>query len=464
MPTAVAHLGPTPLVLLALSAIALLLLLILKARLHPFVALLLVSILVALAAGVAPADLASTIEAGMGKTLGHVGLIIPLGAMIGRIIEHSGGAALLANQLIARCGERRTPLALTIAGFLIGMPIFFEVGVIMLMPMAYAVARKADKPLLIFALPMCIALLVVHAFLPPHPGPVAAAALLGADVGLILMWGIPVSAVTTAVAYWLAGLINRRRYSMSDEIRLEVYGPTATVAGSPAVREHTSRDLPEVKSIAALILLPIVLIMLGTVATVLPLGNVSRQIMTVLGTPFVALLLDVLLCAYVLGIRGGWSRGEIADVVGAAIPGVAMVVMITGAGGIFANVLVVSGIGNAISGVLRSSGLPVLGLAFILTLLLRAAQGPTTVALITTAGIIGPLITQAQLTASQLALVCLAMGAGGLAVSHVNDAGFWFVTRLTGLNVGEGFRSWTLLTTATGLVGFLLIVSLWYCV
>jgi GntP family gluconate:H+ symporter len=236
------------------------------------------------------------------------------------------------------------------------------------------------------------------------------------------------------------------------------------VASHPAVRARAPGNLPEVKSIAALILLPIILIMLGTVAEVLPMSSAPRQIVTVLGTPFVALLLDVVVCTYVLGIRSGWSQSEVTDVVGAAIPGVAMVVMITGAGGIFANVLVVSGIGSAIAGLLRSSGLSVLGLAFILTLLLRAAQGPTTVALLTTAGIIGPLVAQAQLNESQLALVCLAMGAGGLAVSHVNDAGFWFVTRLTGLNVGDGLRSWTTLTTAAGLVGFLLIVLLWYCV
>ncbi len=160
----------------------------------------------------------------MGKTLGHIALIIPLGAMIGRLIEHSGGAAAFATKLLERFGTQRAPLALTIAGFVIGIPVFFEVGVIMLMPMAYGVARATGKPLLVFALPMCIALLIVHAFLPPHPGAVAAAGLLGGELGRILLWGLPICAVTTVVAYFVAKLMMRGQYSMTGEIRAEVYG------------------------------------------------------------------------------------------------------------------------------------------------------------------------------------------------------------------------------------------------
>jgi GntP family gluconate:H+ symporter len=452
------------LVLIAVGAIALLLFLILRIKVHPFVALLLVSILVALIAGIPPAELVSTIEGGMGKTLGHIALIIPLGAMIGRLIEHSGGAAAFAKGLIDRFGTRRAPLALTIAGFFIGIPVFFEVGVIMLMPMAYGVARTTGKPLLQFALPLCATLLIVHAFLPPHPGPVAAAGLLGSDVGRMLLWGLPICAVTAVTTYFIARVMNRRQYSMADDIRAEVYGAEIASAGAeraPAKMQGTGRA-PGVLTTVVLILVPIVLILLGTLATtVLPTQSITRDILVVLGTPFVALLVDVLLCAYVLGIRRGWSRRAVADVIGAAIPGIAIVILITGAGGIFAQVLVSSGIGRAISELLRSTGLPVLGLAFFLTMLLRAAQGPTTVALITTAGIIGPVVAQGGFNANQLALICLAMGAGGLSVSHVNDAGFWIVTRLTGLNVADGLRTWTVITTCAGIVGFLITALLW---
>ena len=183
---------PLFLMIVAGAGIALLLLLVLKYKFQPFVALMLVSIIVALVAGVKPGDLVATIEGGMGKTLGHIAIIIALGAMIGRIIELSGGAEALAKTLINRFGNRRTPLALTVAGFMVGIPVFFEVGVIILMPLAYGVARAARKPLLIFALPMCAALLSVHAFLPPHPGAVAAAGQLGADLGRVLMFGLPI--------------------------------------------------------------------------------------------------------------------------------------------------------------------------------------------------------------------------------------------------------------------------------
>jgi gluconate:H+ symporter, GntP family len=442
-------------VLIAVGAIALLLFLILRIKLHPFVALLLVSILVALSAGIPAAKLATIIEEGMGKTLGHIALIIPLGAMIGRMIEESGGAAAFSRSLLDRFGTRRAPLALTIAGFMIGIPVFFEVGVIMLMPIAKGVARATGKPLLQFALPMCIALLIVHAFLPPHPGPVAAAGLLGSDVGRILLWGIPIGAVTTLIAYFAAKVLTRPQYSMSEEIRAEIEGVQAS-------GPQTSGSPPGVMTTIALILVPIVLIMLGTLAnSALPAKSLMRDALVILGTPFVALLLDVLLCAYILGIRRGWSRRAVSDVIGSAIPGIAIVILITGAGGVFAQILVASGIGAAISELLRSTGLPVIGLAFFLTMLLRAAQGPTTVALITTAGMISPVVTQAGFSPNQLALICLAMGAGGLSVSHVNDAGFWIVTRLIGLSVADGLRTWTVITTCAGLVGFAIIALLW---
>jgi GntP family gluconate:H+ symporter len=455
------------LALIALCAIALLLMLILKIALHPFVALLLVSVLVALAAGFPPAKLVSVIEDGMGKTLGHIALIIPLGAMIGRLIEHSGGAAVFASRLIERFRNQRAPLALTLAGAMIGIPVFFEVGVIMLMPIAYGVARATNRPVLNFALPMCIALLVVHAILPPHPGPVAAVGLLGSDVGRVLLWGLPISAITIAGAYFVALALTRGDYAVTDSVRREVFGPMAAavqVPGAPA-RPDTLIKPPVVSTVIALILLPIMLIMLGTLgATTLPTTSVVRGVMIVLGTPFVALLLDVLVCAYVLGIRRGWSRGDVSDVIGSAIPGIALVVLVTGAGGVFAQILISTGIGHAISDLLRSTGLPVLGLGFFLTLFLRVAQGPTTVALITTAGLLGPLIAQAGLNSNQLALICVAMGAGGMAGSHVNDAGFWIVTRLIGLSVADGLRTWTLLTTCAGFMAFLLTALLWFFV
>lgn len=480
---------PLLLMIIAGAGIALLLLLVLKYKFQPFVALMLVSIIVALVAGVKPADLVATIEGGMGKTLGHIAIIIALGAMIGRIIELSGGAEALATSLINRFGNKRTPLALTVAGFMVGIPVFFEVGVIILMPLAYGVARAARKPLLIFALPMCAALLSVHAFLPPHPGAVAAAGQLGADLGRMLMFGIPIVAVLCLIGYLIAGRMTRKTYPMTDDIRAEVYGPHITDqdlvawannAYSTSKEATHTRELgleesasslaarlpkapaPGAGIIIALILLPIVLILLGTLATsMLPADSAVRSVLTVVGAPLVALLIDTLLCAWILGSRRGWSRSQVSDVIGSALPGVAMVILIAGAGGVFGKVLVDTGIGAVVSEALRNTGLPVLALGFLLTLLLRAVQGSTTVALVTTAGILGPLIATLNLSANHMALLCLAMGGGGLAMSHINDAGYWMFTKLAGLNVGDGLRTWTFLVTILGTLGFLMTLLLW---
>ena len=480
---------PLFLMLVAGAGIALLLLLVLKYKFQPFVALMLVSIIVALVAGVKPGDLVATIEGGMGKTLGHIAIIIALGAMIGRIIELSGGAEALAKTLINRFGNRRTPLALTVAGFMVGIPVFFEVGVIILMPLAYGVARAARKPLLVYALPMCAALLSVHAFLPPHPGAVAAAGQLGADLGRVLMFGLPMVGILCLIGYLIAGRMTRRVYPMTDDIRSEVYGShvtnedlvawanndysrvsEATHTKELGLEENASSlaaRLPKAPApgagiIIALILLPIILILLGTLATtMLPADSMLRNVLTVLGAPLVALLIDTLLCAWLLGSRRGWSRSQVSDVVGSALPGVAMVILIAGAGGVFGKVLVDTGIGAVVSEALRNTGLPVLALGFLLTLLLRAVQGSTTVALVTTAGILSPLISTLNLSANHMALLCLAMGGGGLAMSHINDAGYWMFTKLAGLNVADGLRTWTFLVTILGTLGFLMTLLLW---
>ncbi|MDT0542373.1 GntP family transporter [Streptomyces lonegramiae] len=469
--------------LLAVAAggVALLLLMIIKAKIQPFVALVVVSIGVALTAGVPAAELVATIEEGMGSTLGHIATIIALGAMIGRIIELSGGAASLAHSLMERFGEKRTPLALTAAGFLLGIPVFFEVGLIILMPIAYGVARASRKPLLVYALPMGAAMLTVHAFLPPHPGAVAAATTIGADQGWVLLFGIPVTAVVILLGYLLAKRMTRREYPMTADVYAKVFGAgdgSENEAGPGSENEAGSEAGPAPKAVVegaenppsfgmvvSLIVTPIVLILLGTIGTnFLSEGSTLRAVLTVLGAPMVALLVAAALAAYFLGARRGWSSARISEVMGSALPGVAMVILVAGAGGVFGKVLVKTGIGDAVADVLDRTGLPLLALAFAMTMLLRAVQGSTTVALVTTAGLITPLLQRTDLSPQQLALVCLAMGAGGLSVSHINDAGYWMFTRLVGLEVGDGLRTWTVLTTAMGVAGFLLTSLLWLVV
>ncbi|MEU8910332.1 SLC13 family permease [Streptomyces mirabilis] len=480
------------LLIIAVGGVAALLLLILKGKVQPFVALMVVSIGVALAAGVHAADLVKTIEDGMGSTLGHIATIIALGAMVGRIIELSGGAHAFAHALIEKFGTRRTALALTVAGFILGIPVFFEVGLIILMPIASGVARAARKPLLVYALPMGSAMLTVHAFLPPHPGPVAAIEAIGASQGLVLLMGIPIAAAVTLLGYLLSRRLTRREYPMDPAVYAEVYGDPGTAEDTPAPAETTGSVAPEGHGTAVLtkpavpgvltkpavsgtdvrppsfgmvltlIVLPILLILLGTIGqNTLAADSVLRSVLTVVGAPMVALLIDLGLCAYFLGARRWWDRARIAEVMGSALPPVAAVILVAGAGGVFGKVLVASGIGNAVADVLERTGLPILLLAFLTSLALRAAQGSATVALITTAGILTPLLDRADLSAGHLSLVALAMGAGALALSHVNDAGFWMFTRLAGLDVATGLRTWTVQTTAMGLMGFAFTAALW---
>lgn len=480
----------TTLALLAIgvAAIVLLLVLILVLRFHPFIALLLIATVVALAGGTKVADVVATVEGGMGKTLGHIAIIIALGAMIGRMIDLSGGAEALANGLVRRFGEKRIAMALTMAGFGVAIPVFFEVAVIMLMPVAYGLARSRGLRLLPLAIPLCAVILVVHAMLPPHPGAVAVAGELHADIGRMLMFGLPLAAITAVVVFLCGKVLTRRVYAMSPDIAAEI-SREQLLEGSAAVREGALREpvhlarkdhlaklgpepvgtpltghapAPSAGLIVMLIVLPILLILAGTVASLtMDPQSTLRAVLSFFGIPYVALLIDVLLCAWLLGVRRGAAFSTVSEVLGSALPGVAVIILITGAGGAFASVLVSTGIGPALASLLQSSGLPVVIMGFLLTMLLRGAQGPTTVALMTTAGIIAPMVRTAALNPNQLALVALAMGAGGMALSHVNDAGFWIVTRMSGLSVGDGLKTWTVLTTIAGFVALLLILGLW---
>ena len=424
-------------------------------KLQPFLALLLVSLGVGLAAGIAPDKLPTLIETGVGATLGHVALIIALGAMIGRLVEVSGGADRLAGELVQRFGSSRAAVGLACAGLLVGIPVFFEVGVVMLMPLAVGTARRTGGPLPGLALPLCIVLLIVHALLPPHPGAVAAAALLHVDLGRLILWAGPVVLLTAAFGAGLA-MVLTRGMQPAQPPSLERDEPETAVAEIPP------GEPPLAATVVGLILLPIGLILSGSIATmVLPTGGWVRPTLALLGSPFVALLIDVLLCSWVLGVRRGWPLKAVADVVGSALPAVAIVILITGAGGAFAKVLVSSGVGGAVSAALTSTGLPILALAFLLALLLRVAQGPTAVAIIAAAGIVAPAVAQPHLNPDRVALICVALGAGGMFGSHVNDAGFWIVTRLTGLDVAQGLRTWTVLSAASGVFAFGLAAMFW---
>ena len=447
------------LLLIAAAAVAVLLVLIIVVRLHAFLALVLVSILTALAARIPLADIPDALLYGFADTLGEVALLVGLGAMLGRLLEVSGGAQTLADTLIARFGERRAPFALGVASLLFGFPIFFDAGLVVFLPIIFTVARRFGGSLLLYALPAAGAFAAMHAIVPPHPGPVTAADQIGADVGLTLLVGIPVAAVT-----WYVGsyLFSRR---VGRRVHVDV---PATILGEVNGGRTEPHPRPAgFGTVLGILLLPLVLITLNTVASTLTTTGALAEdsavaaTMVLLGQTSVALLVTVLVAIGVLGLREGRTRDQVQSLVDGALGPICSIILITGAGGMFGGVLELSGIGEALSGSLENLGLPLIVSAFVIATLLRVAQGSATVALVTTAGLIAPGVEAADPSQLQLVALVFAIAAGATVLSHVNDSGFWLVSRFFQMDEKTTLRTWTVMETTLGLTAFALAGLLW---
>ncbi|MED9723090.1 GntP family transporter [Escherichia marmotae] len=443
---------------IALAGVIMLLLLVIKAKVQPFVALLLVSLLVALAAGIPAGEVGKVMIAGMGGVLGSVTIIIGLGAMLGRMIEHSGGAESLANYFSRKLGDKRTIAALTLAAFFLGIPVFFDVGFIILAPIIYGFAKVAKISPLKFGLPVAGIMLTVHVAVPPHPGPVAAAGLLHADIGWLTIIGIAISIPVGIVGYFAAKIINNRQYAMSVEVLEQMQ--LAPASEGNATKLSDKINPPGVALVTSLIVIPIAIIMAGTVsATLMPASHPLLGTLQLLGSPMVALMIALVLAFWLLALRRGWSLQHTSDIMGSALPTAAVVILVTGAGGVFGKVLVESGVGKALANMLQMIDLPLLPAAFIISLALRASQGSATVAILTTGGLLSEAVM--GLNPIQCVLVTLAACFGGLGASHINDSGFWIVTKYLGLSVADGLKTWTVLTTILGFTGFLITWCVW---
>lgn len=474
----------TPVLLaIGVGGILLLLLLIVKLKVNAFLALLITSILVGLAAGIPLATIPATedtpeklgiipaIIAGMGGTLGSVAILVALGSMLGRIIELSGGATSLSGRFTKLLGPRRVSGALTAAALVLAIPVFFDVGFIILVPIIYGFSHAAGLNPVKFGLPIAGVMLAVHVAVPPHPGIVGGASLLGADVGMLTLLGIAIAIPLGVLSHFVSKWINRREFPMlastkvmfedfggGDDTGIGGVGPGTTMTGTLTRTEAP----PSAAMILTLILTPLVMIGLGTTAaTVLPAGSPARDVLGFIGAPIFALLVTVLLAGFFLGVRRGWSSAHISEVFESALPPAAIVILVTGAGGAFARILTESGIGKALADTLLATGLPIIVLAFLVSLSLRAAQGSATVAILTTAGLLSEAVLSGGYSPIQVVVITLAIAFGALGLSHVNDSGFWVVTRYLGLSVADGLRSWTVLTTILGIVGFLLTFLVW---
>ena len=460
------------LALLAIAAagVALLLVAVIKFKIPAFLALLVVSVLVALVAGIPLPDIVKTVTEGMGGTLGSVAILVGLGAMLGKMIEVSGGAQALAGKFTQLLGPRRVIAALTSAAFLLAIPVFFDVGFIILIPIIYGFSKAAGVNPVKIGLPVGGIMLAIHVVVPPHPGVVGGAGILNADIGWTTIIGLLTCIPVGVLGYFVAKRLNRRDYPMlsgtAEQFRLFGTGKSdveqdATPGGGVAVKT-AAKTAPSPAMIITLIVLPILMIMVGTVgAVVLPKGSTAADIAAFVGAPLIALLTALGLAYYFLGIRRGWSSQHTGEVMDSALAPTAIVILVTGAGGVFGKVLTVSGIGTALAEGLQSIGLPLILMAFILAAVLRASQGSATVAIITTSGLLAASVADGGYTPVQTALILVAIGFGALGLSHINDSGFWIVTRYLGLSVADGLRTWTVLTTILGVAGFALTFLAW---
>ncbi|MFF6993493.1 GntP family permease [Streptomyces sp. NPDC008313] len=457
--------GTGGLLTVAALGILLLLWLIIKVRLQPFVALLTVSIAVGLAAGLSVTELfgtvqksaaVSVIESGMGGILGHVAIIIGLGTMLGAILEVSGGAEVLASRLLNLFGEKRAPLAMGLTGLIFGIPVFFDVGIFVLAPIVYAAAKRSGKSILLYCMPLLAGLSMTHAFLPPHPGPVAAAGLLHVDLGWIILMGVVVGIPAVLAAWGYAAWIGKRIFVAVPQDMVEA----AEEAKAAVLAEQREAGVaPQEKpvplgTVLAIIGTPLVLILAATFSSIALDPSTGRSVIEFFGSPFVALTIALLLAYYLLGIRRGWSRKSLERVSTSSLKPVGNILLVVGAGGIFGAVLKASGVAQALSDTFNDVGLPVIVLSYLISVVLRVAQGSATVAIVTTAGIVAPLLAEGDHSQAFTALVIMAISAGSIFASHVNDGGFWMVAKYFGISERDTLKSWTVLESVLSVAGF----------
>lgn len=452
LPVTIHALGGYMLIFTMIVAIILLLVMIMKFKVHAFVALIVVSLLTALATGISVDKILPTLLGGFGSTLASVALLVGLGAMIGRLLEITGGAKVLADTLINKFGEKRAPFALGVASLLFGFPIFFDAGLVVMLPIIFSVAKQFGGSVLRYALPSAGAFAVMHAFLPPHPGPVASGDLLGANMGLLVIVGL-----VCAIPTWYIGTY---LFSMFVSKRIHVDLPKAFL-NSLAVNETAVQNPPSFKRVLIILLLPIFLILFDTglntltVAKVVDGSDLWVQSLRLIGKTPVALLITLVVA--ILLLKGNRSYEQIEKICNNALGPICSIILVTGAGGMFGGVLRASGIGDELSALMSDTGMPIIVAAFIIATTFRVAQGSATVALTTTAALIAPMVAaDTSLSQFDLCFIVISIASGATVLSHVNDSGFWLVSRFLEMDEKTTLKTWTALETSIGVIGFII--------
>jgi GntP family gluconate:H+ symporter len=435
------------LLLYAVIAIAVLILMIARYKVYPFLVLMIVSVLLALAVGMPMDKIVKSFETGNGNTLGHIAVVVGLGTMLGKMMAESGGAERIANTLINLFGEKNIHWAMMVVAIIVGLPVFFEVGFVLLIPIAFNVARRTGKSLLLIGLPMVAGLSVVHGLIPPHPAALLAVQAYLADIGKTIAYGLIVGVPTAIVAGPLFALMIHKYIKLSDANAL---ADQFTQKHGDTEKKH---DLPSFGITLFTILLPVILMLIGSWADlVFTPKSLPNDLLRFIGQSDMALLIAVLVSFWTFGAKQGFNREQIQKFCGECLAPIAGITLIVGAGGGFGQVLRDSGISQQIVATASSASLSPLLLGWFVAALIRLATGSATVAMTTACGIVAPIAAAAGGHTSPELLV-LATGSGSLIFSHVNDGGFWLIKEYFGMTVGQTFKTWSLLETIISLMG-----------
>ncbi len=445
--------SPLELFGITIAAIGVLFFLVIKLKIHAFISLLVTSILVGLMSGMPFMDILKSVQDGMGSILGFIAIVIGLGAIFGEILQATGGAESLSKSMLEKFGEKRAAWAMMTTGFIIAIPVFLDVGFVILVPMAYALARKTGKSVLFFAMPLLGGLAVTHAFIPPTPGPIAVAEIIDVPLGWVIFFGFIVGFPTAIVAGPVFGKYIAGKIYISPP-SIEQDDPTTDLRASPPFQE-----------VLFLIGLPLVLILISTVLDMLTKeGVINASIWTdalqFIGHPFMALIIATLLAGYLLGIRFGYSREALLKMANRSLAPAGLIILVTGAGGVFKQILVDSGVGAALAEMVGDQNLAPVVLAYLLAIIIRLTQGSATVAMITAAGMVAPLLGAFEISDMGKALVVLSIASGATFLSHVNDSGFWLVGKYLNMTEKQTLQSWSLMVSIISVVGFILILVL----
>ena len=449
----------TTLLIWVIAAVVILILLVARFHWNAFLALIVASLVVGLGSGMELPGIAKSFQEGVGRVLGDIGMIVGLGAVLGKLLAESGGAQVIADTLARALGERRLPWAVMLISFLVGIPVFFGVGLVLLVPIVVTLARSSGTPLLRLALPMVVGLSVAHGLIPPHPGPMAAAGLLHgpggpADLGKIILWslviGLPTAIIAgPLIAPWLARNITIALPELAQ-------ANSSTIAS----RKNTS---PSFTLTVLTILLPVALMLFATAADILlPAKDSVRLLADFLGSPLVAMTISVIFALWSFGVARGFDGKSLLRFSNECLGPVAIILLVVGAGGGFNRVLVNAGVGDAIASFVSGLHISPLLLGWVFAALIRVATGSSTVAVTTAAGLIAPVI--AHTPGVNLELLIIAMGAGSLVLSHVNDGGFWLVKEFLGLTVPQTLRTWTIIETIISVIalGLALLLDVFF--